>query len=719
VDFALGWEDSATLGLIINLPPVPASDQVRGYVFRVVAVERSGTAESPLVAPASAPLTFRVVDGAARAEIVRDGAVLRSRLVHLAPGAPLRLAAERSGDSLRMRINDLSSLEFADPIPLLARPDAVLGLIWARGVAVSRLRVDTLQIAQTLSPLEQGDHLYQTGKPSEAVAAYLDQVRAAPNSDVATEARCKAGMVLLGLNRADEAAPLFEQVMLCPGDRWPVIAGCQLWFLRVGQKQFEEAETILGTISGRFTREQVARYVPSELRRDLRITTDAMKVNYFLPDPGQIPKLESAAKLAELMAEDGLRRTILDQLMVALFLNRQNDRAAEIGKRMLLLEEQASRKATDSGDMQSFFWAVRWYCWELRQLGQQSRAKTELNQLLERNADLTQGVAKPNGQKVGRFLAIKLDEARLFADAGKWQQSEEAIDYYLSTISRPAWNYNFVSSAHLMKGFCRLERGDAEGARQAWAAGRFPVFKEQWPVGQRPADGVPPGRTGLLDGWMLASLSNDLSDEEARQYWAALTGFLFTDAVAAQIGEAFAVSPAVFRAAWQSPRARDMARKMSFLQLHLSDHYRTPILVLAYEKLRQDLFDGKPSAEVDEILWQTTDRFGNGFLEGKVSKAQALQAAFAWKGTSGVFGWASLSPTLAPEIRGPVAYTMGLRYLKLGKLPDAKKLFRTAVTDAPAGTPLARLASEEIAKLDGKPLPQSLPVAPPPREVSR
>ena len=90
-------------------------------------------------------------------------------------------------------------------------------------------------------------------------------------------------------------------------------------------------------------------------------------------------------------------------------------------------------------------------------------------------------------------------------------------------------------------------------------------------------------------------------------------------------------------------------------------------------------------------------------------KIQMFPLALAWKGNAGSLGWGALAPVVPPEARGPLAYAMGLRFVKLNKLADAKSLFRAAIADVPANSPLARLATVELAKLDGKLAPKTTP----------
>ena len=88
----------------------------------------------------------------------------------------------------------------------------------------------------------------------------------------------------------------------------------------------------------------------------------------------------------------------------------------------------------------------------------------------------------------------------------------------------------------------------------------------------------------------------------------------------------------------------------------------------------------------------------NPYFYIRLSKSQLFQLALAWKGTTNLLGWGGLSSKLKPELRGPAAYLLGLRYLKLNKPTEAAGMFETAATDAPIGSPLKKLAEAELAK---------------------
>jgi len=707
VEFAPGWEDGTALGLVVHLPTKPGENPSRGYTFRLAPM---GQATGPESAPGilAATATFRTAGGGARAEIVRDGAVLRALSMIPAAG-PLRLSIQRVGTVLRFWVNEEPPLEFEDAFPLSGDEGTVLGLLWPKPVALNRLQIENQILPPSASPLERADSLFDRGQFLEAAALYR---QASSDAATATEATCKAGMSLVRAKRADEAIPLLEAAAAKPGDRWPVLAVCQLWLLLLEEGKLEEAATAFGAASGRFTPDQLARYVPESTRTAILGYSPYAKVNYFVPDRDLVPRTEAYSRIAKLLNDDARRQDDRYGLMLALTVTGELVRAREVGREVIpvIMNESAMLH----GAQDNFPWAMRWYCWVFRQTGRGAEARNNIGHWL-REYPLRPTIHSPEKFKQV-YMPLHLELARLAADEGNWEEAEAALDTYLKDTPRPIGNYSFYAPAYLMKGFCRLELGDPAGAVRVWAEGRWPAYKEAWTGKNSPTDPMPNGRNALLDHWMLSSLSDKLSEAEAKDLVTALLAALLDDPAMAQLAGIAQFSPEVLRNAWRSPRGRELARKMAFLQLSPVEHYRNMIRVLIYEKLRQDLADGKPTPEQDEAFWQAFIRFGDLFFEWKLTKIQLLPLGLAWKGTAGVLGWGSLAPSVPANARGPLAYVMGLRYLKLNKPADARMLFRTAIADAPAKSPLAQLATAELDKLDGKVAPKSLPIAPPPRE---
>jgi tetratricopeptide (TPR) repeat protein/tRNA A-37 threonylcarbamoyl transferase component Bud32 len=712
VDFAPGWEDGRQFGFVVHHQPAPGAPAPPAYTFRVVPAAVAG--DAPPAAGNRPPETFR--GAGARAEILRGDTVLLARGVRAAPGQ-LRLTAERSGPLLRFRVGDEPLAEYEDAFPLGGGDGTVLAVLWPAPAGVTRLLVETQTLPPAASPLERADDLFDRGQFVEAAALYR---QAGNDPATAAEALCKAGLCFAQVKRADEAVPLLEAAVAQPGDRWPVLAACQLWLTQLEAGQFEQAGVAFATASGRFTPAQLARFVPAAVREKILGYQPTTTINYFMPGPDLIKRIEARDGPVRLLGDEITAYDQRYQLLLALMVTGDQKRAREVAGEIIGTAMDITAKHLGARD--TFPWAMRWYCWAHRQTGRGRDAWEAtngwLNEYPRRTSVMTDADFKHS------WSPVYLERARLLADDKKWEDAEAALDEFLK--SSPHGNYSFEAPAHLMKGFCRQERGDVAGAAKAWVAGSWAAYKAKVlvpggtpPHGLDPQSLVPPGRNALMDFWMLGSLAGTLTEPDAKELAAALVRMTSQDPAAGQMVGALSLSPEVLRRAWQSPRARALARKLAFLQLPPPEHYRSYVRVAVHEKLRQDLCGGTPTDDQDEALWQAVARLGDLFFDRKLAAAQMLPLGLAWKGTAGLLGWGALEPSLPAEARGPVAYAFGLRYVKLGQPADARKLFRVAAANAAKDSPVARLAGEELAKLDPKPAPKPLPLAPPPRPAGR
>jgi hypothetical protein len=110
------------------------------------------------------------------------------------------------------------------------------------------------------------------------------------------------------------------------------------------------------------------------------------------------------------------------------------------------------------------------------------------------------------------------------------------------------------------------------------------------------------------------------------------------------------------------------------------------------EWFRDGAYGGNLSAEQQELMRQMFQRGWAAFKAGTLKETQLFNLGMSWKGTTNFLGWASVKDALKPELRGPIAYLLGNRFLKLKRPEDAKEFFRIALQDAPNDSLLQRLA---------------------------
>jgi len=503
---------------------------------------------------------------------------------------------------------------------------------------------------------------------------------------------------LIGLNRVDEAATEFETVAVASGDRWPVMAVSQLALIRLKQKRFEDANALFSVAAVQCTPEQIARYVPATVRAQILSQPGLPASSAVLPTEAIVRRAEALYTLYELLGDQHSLPTQRYDLGRAHALLGENDKAErDFGE---LVRVATSNPSTATGRFWLTPWSIRWFGWvKTRQEG----AAAALAALSPALRSLGLQDAKPTDPIPGGSDGVVVALARLNAMAGRRDAAEAYVEQVVNApFEDLPHGYVWYAEAWLMRGFFAADRGDDAKARESWKRATFRAYTAlRNKAGTKPV-GTDNRGFSLYYRLLTGSLSGEMTNEEATEIWQRLLLLVTDDPLMTQVAATVQFSPSILRGTWSSPRGREWARKVVFLEIHPVECTRIPLRLIAYEKLRQELCDSKPTPEQDEILWQAVLRSGDLFFEGKLTKVQMVQLAFAWKGTAGSLGWKALAGVVPPEARGPLAYAMGLRFVKLNQPADARGMFKTAITDAPPKSPLSRLAGEELAKLEGK-----------------
>jgi hypothetical protein len=613
-------------------------------------------------------------------QILRDGRLQHERSVLLSRDASLCLRATREGDRLVFQVNDLPALEFQDVFPLGTPRPGVFALEWPEGVGLRSLRAEHRPPPLVPSLLEQGDELYARGNFAAARDRYAEQARGPGHEAATEEARYKLALCLLALNQAGEAASLLEQ--LAQGvtedrrDRWSLLAACQLWLHYLKEQQYDDAENVFRLLGTHYRFEQLAALVSDELRQQILEGYRSAEAGllFIRHNPRQEQNLRRVLAVQDLFqapVADRARTAI--QLIQRCLLNEQADEAAHAAEEML--------KAPNlpPGATVQLVWGLA--C-ALRQRGGSDRALAELDRYVKELA----GRSPPN------HLPLLLERTRLHAARREWEAAERDSTTYFQQLNSGQWasGHVLLAQGHMVRGFLREQRGDAAGALEDWRQGL----------------GLLKGNAGLVseDGFILASLADDLSEADAAFVVEQTTARLVLPAALfVRKGGSFdlAFVAAVLRGAWRNDRGRAYARRIAFHDLPYMDLHGIQFALFIAEGFRQGALIGPASPDQEAVVWQASEGVYRAYTHGGFTDAQAFFGLTAWTGVAGFSGWASLSSSLGkrPDLRGPLAYLYGQRFLRLKKPADARKLFETALTDAPAGTPLSRLAR---AALDAK-----------------
>jgi hypothetical protein len=338
------------------------------------------------------------------------------------------------------------------------------------------------------------------------------------------------------------------------------------------------------------------------------------------------------------------------------------------------------------------------YAWLLRERGQHFDAMNLVNgRLLDKDGSI-------NGQRSYLLLA----RARLHVAKQDWANAEKDVRELLQRGAAGQLGYHHHAGACLVLGFLRDRAGDSDGAMRAWKDGLYGnwvrLARPDDPAAAKPENYLRNGgMTQVLYGLILASLTNELKDAEGEAVMTRLLATTAADSPLAYLKAHHTPQPALLRGLWRSTRGREWARRIAFEDLSYPEMIRAPLVLMAYEMMRQGAMPGDLSADQDAVAWKLTEDTFSAVLANKFGSAEGLKFALAWKGVTGPFGWKGLAEILDPSIRGPFAYVLAQRYERVLKSPDeAPALYREALKDAPADSPLRRLVEAELERLKNK-----------------
>ncbi len=677
--FAPDWEKQQRVGVSLNT--LDADETQRGYEFSLFAVP-------PLKGKQRVPQALRAVekelqsfesirgqDGHFLLLIQRDGRVLFQHEIHhssIHPG-PLTIRAERDRNQLSVQIGSLPVHAFRDPFPLASSRAGRFGLIWPNGTGIVALRIGRKLQPVVVSALEKGDGLYDSERFAEALTYYQQQVRQTDDVEFRQEAEFKQAMCLLQLNRSDEAAKRFSDLLSQPQQHWPPLAGCQLWLMHLRDKQRDEANAVYDVLSIRFRFADIAALIPDSVRREILAAYDsdfksiATVLKY---NPDLVRDMQRLAAVDRFLSADG-RGNVYTQLEVTRAYRMMGDL-----ENALMLSEQIS-KQTD------IITVVRHHTRLLRMTGQPERAQRYLNSVFQRNPSLTES----------HEMELRFERARLAAALENWTECEQILDeaYRIHRSSHPI-SPDLLTYLALMKGFLL----DHQGARPQAEA----VWREAYQA-MRPALRTynSAARSDAINMMILGSLSGDLQRDDAQLFFGKLVANgnanpMISMAQAIVSAESIAKS---FREMWRTPRGRKYAEGFAFETLTLPERVKIPLVLAAVAYLGQTAFQGELTTEQDELLFESGSQLFDGFfVEGTFTPAHAAQLSLTWRGTTNLLGWAGVAPTLAPRFRAPVAYILAHRYLRMTQPAQAVTFFNTAIEDAEPDSVLAVLARTDL-----------------------
>jgi len=381
------------------------------------------------------------------------------------------------------------------------------------------------------------------------------------------------------------------------------------------------------------------------------------------------------------------RAALLDTLLSTCWVSGDVERARKAGEEIVALLDSTSLRGNAS--------LINSYCWLLAETGEGRRALELLDRTLR---------APATGPHAWAVPEILLPRAQLHIALNEWGEAEKDVAEFLRLYAARPNMYNQFGVACIMQGFLLERRGDTAGALAVWRRGRIKVWRRDAPREWVDYVDAVPNIGALLPDLILASLTDDFTDADRDVLLARTRGVLGTDTPFSRAIEVYVPPTSVFRLAYQSPRGREAARRYAFRQAPLQQWLLLPPVALVAQYLQQNALLAVPSAEQEDLMWQTLNDTFVLFIQSKFTPGHLLQLGVAWRGQAGVLGWEGVKGSLPEQIRGPLAYFLGCRYARVLNRPkDAEKMFQTAHADAKPDSPLRKLAQAELDRLkEGK-----------------
>jgi len=597
----------------------------------------------------------------------------------------LRLTATQTDNHLTVQLNN-QTVEFENIWTTApAEQSGAFGLYWPAGLRLARVEAQSRLAADTSgNPLATGDLLYAKKKYAEALSFFQEQGRSAVNKPMRRQADCKAALCYVRLGQTKEAIPLFERLVKddpSMDDQWSLLAAFQLWLYYLESKNYKEAENIFQIIRWRFPNkasfETIAASVPDEIRR--RILAGYLggggREHLVLFSAKLLPVYESAAEVADMFhATSGVMQEVKVNLLFRYRLLGMEAKARSVAQGLIQTAETTKN--------------YPYYMWLSQNYGNAPKALGILNSW----------IAAEQQSGDDRSLAWNLmSRSRLYAAVNRPGEAGKDLEHFFG-LPWEKTSYSCYAEACLMQGFLYEDRGEHAKALEAWRKGLFRNWLLKVAPDQ-PNHPYPPEPLTLV----VASLANDLTDDEAKQALDAFVSFVAGTSFARLMPR---FSAASLRRICQARGPRALARQRAFGQTAGShENARHLIRMLAAEKIRQDAFTGAPSPEQEALLWEAVEGVSDAYTAGRLSLGHLGTLQLTWeRGSTGFLGWTTSQKNLDPKVRGQVAYLLGHRFLHLpGKTPkDAIPFFKQALQDAAHHPTLQRLAQAELDRLKSK-----------------
>jgi hypothetical protein len=577
------------------------------------------------------------------------------------------------------------SLEFHEVIP--TPTSGVIGLVWPPNAAVSELVAYQRQEAEGLERLDFAEKFYAEGRFDDAAKMFHAVAVATADEPTGSvdslwqEATYKEAISRQAAGDAATAEELFAQLQDAKGERWPLYALVQLWTIRLRAGEFQQAEALLTQAQQRgISFAQVTALIPEEIRADLiaigRREVGAIE-GYYKYAPDRADKARRLYELEKLVygRADGAMQL---RLIRALRLDGELAAAEKVAREWLADERMPNSDAIDE------------LAWILREEQKYDEAAALLDRFL----------VEESPEYDPRYGGLWIDRAYVEIAQGDRAAAQRSVDRFMTAAAKKDSNLaRHTPKSALLAGFLLADQEGMEvEAKQVWAQGLRVFLKDRGTQRRTAGD--------WLYLWLLSSLSGEGDDAELQLAFESLVSGAGSDSIVGTMVTMLTASPTgqehiaqKMRAAFQSQRGQDLARRIAYLQISFPDLVREPMLLLAVD-VSSSLFrpNGLSPLE-DETLWKLGEDFYDALIMKGTVTSDQLAALAAGQVTPFLLTGALNQFEDRPELGAPLAYFSGLRQLNRKEHNIAAKCFEMAVSLAPPDSPTAKLAAEELSLL--------------------
>jgi serine/threonine protein kinase len=611
-----------------------------------------------------------------RLEARRGKLLLREVALPVEAPELYELGVHREGPEFRVQLGNLALARVEDLFPLTASASSRVELILPVGVQATAFSASRRPLAARPSPLERADALYHEGRIEEAITGYSQQLIQAGSGPVALEARYKIGVCQIQAGRQEEALKGLTGLITEPGDRWPLLAICQIWLLHLRRGELDQAETFLGLFQARYDPKVLASALPDDLRHQIITAYGATSAGAVLliVDPARIARLERATRVVEVLSPPGETNLWVHWNLVRAC-HLENDLAAA---------EKHARKAIDRArrpDGQLDGWGIS--------------LLEELSWLLRLQGRFDEALRL--GEPYQTWSPMRIERARALAAKGDDAGAGRTLETLLKELPASRMEYRHWAAAWLLRGMLEERRGDAKAMEEAWARGRRDAWEEAAGEDRKsPTSGMDHHLTIVL-----AALSGGLKQEHLKTALDFLSqqkeeGPLSRpqDLLQMFVG----LKPEALTRLFRTARGMAYCRDVAFLRIPLSGVIDGPAKI-ALQYIFASCPDRELGSEESEAAWTTAGRCVDFYRTGKLEKNIVTALGVAYVARLGLVSWPILAKALPPDLRGGVAYFLAFKHERKGRAEDARFLWNRAKDDAAEGSPLKRLASEQLDRL--------------------